>query len=137
MIILELKGHVPSKKNNYRSLPGGGGVFVNKSVQVAIDALTTQATYTWRLKLGRDPLEHPKLTVQFFVANQRSDRDNKLSCLLDVLQKAGVLVNDSIRRCNGVLTLLPAIVDKDERTVIEIEEQQIAATPQKAKVNHD
>ena len=121
MTTLILNGPVPGKKNGWHPRPGGG-VRLDKSMQSQIDSLITQATYTWRLKLNRGPLEHPDMRVTFHVRNQRSDRDNKLSTILDVLQKAGVLRNDSIRRFNGVLTLLPAIVDKDERTVIEIVE---------------
>lgn len=117
---LELIGHVPSKKNQWHPRPGGG-VRLDKKAQVAISALVTQATYKWRLQLGRKPLEHPQFAVQFYVANQRGDRDNKLSCLLDVLQQAGVIRNDNIAHFNGTITLLPAIVAREEKVTIEIQ----------------
>lgn len=114
-MILELIGHVPSKKNQWR--PRRGGIRLDKSAQGAISALVAQARIIWG---SFAPLEHPALAVQFFVRDQRGDRDNKLSCLLDVLQAAGVLVNDNIRRCNGVITLLPAVVRKEEGVTVEI-----------------
>ena len=117
-VILDLTGHVPSKKNLWRPKPGGG-VRLDSSARCAISALVTQAAYSWR-SLGRTPLEHPNLTVRFYVANKRGDRDNKLSCLLDVLQEAGVIRNDNIAHFNGTITLLPAIVAKEEKVTIEI-----------------
>lgn len=83
-----------------------------------IRALVLLTRVQWR---GREPLEHPHMAVTFYVRDKRADRDNKLTCLLDVLQEAGVIVNDNIKRFNGRLVIEPAIVDPRERTVIVIE----------------
>jgi Holliday junction resolvase RusA-like endonuclease len=119
-VTLELFGHVPSKKNQWRPRKGGG-IRLDRRAKAPIEFLIAQAQFGWRMITKGAPLEHPKLTVQFFVRDQRADRDNKLSTLLDVLQEAGVLVDDNIRRCNGVITLLPAIVREKEGVTIEIE----------------
>lgn len=117
----ELLGHVPSKKNQWRPKPGGGiTTFAKTGVKDAIDYLRSQAVFIWKLKLKRGPVEHPEMTVTFYVKTRAGDRDNKLSTILDVLRDAGVLVNDNIARFNGTLTLLPAVVAKEERTVIQI-----------------
>lgn len=113
---LVLKGHVPAKKNLWKR-GRGGRVYLNREAQDQIDYLTLQAQQKWS---GKQPLTHPNFTVQFYARDQRGDRDNKFSTVLDLLQKAGVLVNDNIKQCNGTMTLLPAVVDKNERTVIDI-----------------
>lgn len=113
---LVLKGHVPAKKNLWKR-GRGGRVYLNREAQDQIDYLTLQAQQKWS---GKQPLIHPDFSIQFYVRDQRGDRDNKQSTLMDVLQKAGVLLNDNIKQCNGKITLLPAVVDKNERTVINI-----------------
>jgi hypothetical protein len=40
--------------------------------------------------------------------------------VLDCLREAGVIVNDNIKSFNGDVILLPAVVKKDERVVIEV-----------------
>lgn len=115
-VTLTLMGPVPSKKNLYRR-GKSGGLFLNSDVSAQITALTLQAANQWQ----GEALKHPAIDVTFFVATRRGDRDNKLSCILDVLQRAGVLVNDNIASCNGRLTLHPAIVSAQERVVIDLE----------------
>lgn len=108
-----LPGHVPSKKNQWR--PRSGGIWVSKEVSAEINSLIEHAQFAWR---NRKPLKHPNVEICFYVLDRRSDRDNKLSCILDVLQKAGVIENDSISRFNGTVVLLPAVVGKEEKTEI-------------------
>lgn len=117
---LTLHGPVPSKKNLLR-VRRGGGLYRDGSVYAAIEALTTQAGMQWG---HRTALEHPKMSVRFFVRSRRSDRDNRLTTILDCLQLAGVIQQDNIAHFNGEVTILPAILSKEkEMTVIEIKPQ--------------
>lgn len=120
MILLEIDGPVPAKKNMLRVTRFG--TYHDKDIADQIEQLRVRAWIRWKqLHDGPAPvLEHPDLAVTFYVMDRRSDRDNKLTTILDVLQEAGVLQNDSIRRCNGTITLHPAIIGEVEKTVVEI-----------------
>ena len=112
---LVLHGHCPSKKNLWKR-GKGGRTYIDSETKALIDALTAQAQNQW---IG-EPVTHPDMRVQFFARDRRRDRDNMLTTLLDCLRDAGVIVNDNIAQANGTLVLLPAMIDKDERTVIEV-----------------
>lgn len=114
----ELRGHVPSKKNQWRPRRGGG-IVLDRKARAEIDPLLLQAAAIAHL-WGLHHLEHPRMRVTFYVTNQRSDRDNKLSTLMDILQRAGILKNDNIAHFNGEVTLMPAQISQEEKTVIEI-----------------
>lgn len=116
---LTLLGHVPSKKNQWKPRPGGGGVYLDREANAEIAALMTQARIQWG---PRRPMANPDIDIEFHVRSLRSDRDNKLSCLLDVLQKAGVIQNDNAKWCNGVLVLKPVVVAKAEKTIVTLTE---------------
>lgn len=119
-MIITLHGSVPSKKNLLRR-GRGSHLYRDKNVQESIEWLTTQAWQQWGE--SRRPLEHPDIAVRFFVRSRRSDRDNKLTCLLDCLQAAGVIHQDNIKWFNGTVTILPAVVSDREMTIVEIREQ--------------
>jgi Holliday junction resolvase RusA-like endonuclease len=112
---LVLYGHCPSKKNLWKR-GRGGRTYIDSDVKALIDALTKQARAQWK----HEPVTHPDMRVQFFARDRRRDRDNMLTTILDCLRDAGVIVNDNIAQANGTLVLLPAVIDKDERTVIEV-----------------
>ncbi len=95
-------------------------MFLDSDVKSKIDWLILQARRQW----NRPPVEHPDVDVEFFVLDRASDRDNKLGCILDVLQKAGVLVNDNISRFNGTLVIHPAVVGSSEGVIVDISEKQ-------------
>lgn len=118
IIRLELRGPVPCKKNLWKR--GKYGQYIDDAVQAQIDALIVQAKLQWR----RVPLTNPDMDVEFFVKDRRSDRDNKLGCILDVLQEAGVLQNDNIAHFNGTLVILPAVIGSVEGVIIDIAEKQ-------------
>jgi len=105
-----LMGNVPSKKNSYTPRKGGKGFFKGKELVAQLEALM------WQIPLYcRDlKLVHPHITMQFTVPNGLSDRDNKVTTVLDLLKSAGVIWNDSIASCNGRMAVLPAIVKPDE-----------------------
>ena len=114
---LVLKGHCPSKKNLWKR-GRGGRTYIDDETAALIDALTYQAEAQW---CWRGAVKHPDMRVRFYVATKRQDRDNMLTTILDCLKKAGVIEDDNIARFNGVLTVLPALLVKDEeRTVVEI-----------------
>lgn len=117
-VTLTLHGHCPSKKNEWER-GGAGKMFLSEEVTEQIGVLITQAMYHWRLPL---PVEHPELTVTFFVAAKRQDRDGMFVTILDVLQKAGVLVNDNIKRNNARNVLEPCefVSESEERVEIRI-----------------
>lgn len=118
---IELFGSVPSKKNLY-GRGKNGALFLDKEVKAKINQLIMQAKAQWK----QPPLEHPDMDVEFYVLDRRSDRDNKLGCLLDVLQEAGVIAKDNVARFNGTLVILPAIVGTREGVVVDLSPQQAA-----------
>lgn len=123
-VTLKLEGHVPAKKNLWKR--SKRGVYIDTKVASQIDKLTIQAAEQWR---QREPAIHPDMTVQFYVKDRRPDLDNKSTTIWDCLRNAGVIRNDSVKWFNGKLTLLPAILDKDERVVIEVnyDSQRVAS----------
>lgn len=121
VIRLTLKGPVPNKKNLWKPKPNGRGMYIDSEIKSLIDSLIIQAKLQW----SRPPIEHPDVDVEFFVRDRKSDRDNKLGCILDVLQKAGVLVNDNSAHFNGTVVIHPAVIGNVEGVVIDIAEQQM------------
>lgn len=114
-LTLTLTGPCPGKKNLWKR--SKRGVYIDKDVAAQLQSLTLQAAEQWR---QREPAIHPDMTVQFYVKDRRPDLDNKSTTIWDCLRNAGVIRNDSVKWFNGKLTLLPAILDKDERVVIEV-----------------
>lgn len=123
-MILDIDGFVPSKKNQWKPSPGGRGVYLPSDITAQIEVITDRAWIGWRqLHGGVGPiLEHPTMAFTFHVNNRASDRDNKLSTILDVLQKAKVIRNDNVKYFNGRIVIEPAVIcgPSEERTVIEI-----------------
>lgn len=119
-VTLTLWGHCPSKKNLWSR--GEKAQFLPPEVKEQIESLTTQALFAWKQP---GPVEHPEITVKFYVNAARRDRDGMLTTLLDCLQAASVLVNDNLRRCNGRMVVEPAdfVPDADERVEIRIRKE--------------
>lgn len=118
-VLLTLYGHCPSKKNLWQR-GTAGKMFLDADTRKQIDTLTLQAQFGW--KFG-GPVEHPELTIQFFVCGAKRDRDGMLVTVLDCLQSAGVIVNDNLAHCNSRLILEPAVFvsEADERVEILVE----------------
>lgn len=89
--VIRLRGHVPSKKNRW-SRSAKGGMHIPKEIAAEIDGLILQAKSQWK----SSPLESAELRAGFVVRDGRSDLDNKVTAVQDILVKAGVLRNDSI-----------------------------------------
>ncbi len=116
-VTLILWGHCPSKKNLWAP-SATGGMFLDPEVKNRIAVLTTQILFQWKYP----PVEHPDITMKFFVKDQRRDRDGILVTIMDCLQSAGVLVNDNCAHCNGRLVLEPCqiVEEPDERVEIRL-----------------
>ena len=132
-IQINLSGPVPSVKNSKAIFRGANGkpfISTKSEYKAQMASLIVQARSQWR---SRPSLEHPDLIVWFYVRKRIADRDNKLNCIMDVLTRAGVLVNDNIARCNGSLFMPPAIVSDREGAVIRITPQQGILTAEGAE----
>lgn len=99
-------GHCPSKKNLWERRQAGVMV-LPKEVKEQIAALTTQIMFAWR---HPGPVEHPEITVKFYVGAKRQDRDGMYTTIQDCLQNAGVLVNDNIAHNDGRIVIEPCEV---------------------------
>lgn len=120
LFCIELLGIIPPKKSLYRI--GRKGLFLNKEIAAIIDDLKRQATKTWAIIGSGGALVHPSISVKFSVPSSKSaswDRDGALVTILDVLQGAGVLVNDNVKWCNGRITIHEAVLDAP-RAITEI-----------------
>lgn len=120
---LVLIGDLPCKKNRIRTGKGSRGHYAPGVKETLID-LQTQAAIQWRDRNGKlPPLEHPYVIEQMYIFNPAKDRDGIWTTILDVLKKAGVIIDDSIRHYNGPEHRHPAILVKsirDERIEILI-----------------
>jgi len=93
-----LRGVIPAKANLRRNginrKTGKPMTFLPKDVKAVLTGLEFQARAIWA---GKPPLTDVVMHVFFHVSNPDSDADNCEKSLYDLLQKAGVLKNDSFR----------------------------------------
>lgn len=117
-----LWGHCPSKKNGWGRNKGSSGMHIDPQMKAEIQSLTTQALFMWK---HAGPVEHPELTFRFFVHSARRDRDGMLTTVLDLMQAAGILVNDNMKWNNGRTVMEPVcfVAPADERVEILIEKR--------------
>ena len=113
---LTIEGPVPSKKNAY-SRSKSGRMFKNKALQAKIDAIVIQIQAQYKGK----PLMRPSISVHFVCKDQRSDLDNKYTCLQDCLVLAGVLDDDNLNHLRGPITISGSVGKGQELTWVEIE----------------
>ncbi len=112
---ITLKGHCPSLKNTMRH--SHKHVYRDANAQSQIDGLIAQARLLWA---GKPPLESPVIVVRLYVRDRRVDPNNQWGTIFDVLVRAGILRNDSVRHGNGIFMSPPAEVvsEQQERTEI-------------------
>lgn len=123
-VTLTLTGNVPSKKNANKSRviyseKAGKHIatsFRLKEVQDELKSLVQQVQLQWR---GRRPVVHPDITTEFTFPNFGKDEDNAKTAIMDVLQEAGVLVNDNANWNNG-WKIEPPIKRGDPLTVVTV-----------------
>lgn len=117
----KLNGKVPSKKNRYKPRKSGSGkaFYKDDTLQTQINALAWQIPQ----ELKGLKLIHPKIKVRFDVprSGMAGDRDNKYTTLLDILVTSNVLLDDSIRACNGKHEILESEIGSDYITHVWIE----------------
>ncbi len=123
---LTLRGPVPAKKNQWAP-KAGGGMFLNREAAASIDSLIVQARAQWR----REPLKRAVVHCTFTIANGRADGDNRQTTILDVLQKAGVILNDNAKRLPGASFRCEIDPGCEERTVIEVWDMAASAAGRK------
>jgi hypothetical protein len=111
---LEFFGKVPAKKNSL--IPTKKGPVINTGTRDSISRLELQVPGIYR----DINLKHPDLEFAFYMPEGRSDRDNMVTTLLDVLCKMGVLENDTVAKCNGTITIHPAKYAPDYTTYVVI-----------------
>jgi hypothetical protein len=102
-VVVEFRGHIPSKKNFHRPSKNGG-IFQDKKTKIELERLEMQVPGQLRdLKL-----EHPEVEWHFRYTNAHVDVDGMKTTILDILQKYGVIVNDNIAHFNGRQVIHPA-----------------------------
>lgn len=109
-----LLGHVPSKKNTWQR--GKSGMYIPSEVKAEIYGLILQAKAQWQ----QPPMDQASVTINFIVPDGRADLDNKLTCVLDVLVKAGVLRNDSIAHLQEIRATAGVFPDERERCTVRL-----------------
>ncbi len=129
---IHLSGTVPSKKNE--KIPTvnkktGRVVGMHYEAQPEIDALAKQIEPQFR-DLG---LLHPDIDLFFSVRTGGSDRDGKEATILDLLVKYGVIQNDNISSCNGMVVTHPARRADVEGVLIILKDTGIDRWPDKPK----
>lgn len=121
---IELKGKVPSKKNQLRPRKTKYGkitYYKDTDTQSLIDALSFQIP----ANLRGMKLKHPLMSFKFDVPTrgEAADRDGKYTTILDILVKTGVLADDNIRNCNGVHEIMESETKDEHVTTIWITPQ--------------
>lgn len=103
-----LEGRIPSKKNKQyiRRIRGRPSIAMDEERKRQCEGLTWQMRKQWG---NRKPVRHPRLTFSLWLRSGAQDRDNAITALLDCMVKAGVLEDDNVQRCNGEITIFPAI----------------------------
>lgn len=94
VLIFELKGKIPSKKNAWKP-NGRGGMYLDKALRRELDGLTLQLIAIRNKNRLLKPMEGSiRIEVVFYEKGGRSDLDNVYTTLQDLLQSAGIIKND-------------------------------------------
>lgn len=105
MTELFITGPICSKKNllKPRKRPGkdGKAFYYDREIKAQLEGIEHELEMQWKGK----PLVHPAIVFIWYTQTGRSDRDNKVTTVLDCMVKAGVLKDDSIDACNGEMLI--------------------------------
>lgn len=110
-----IKGNVPSKSNCYRIIKINGHASLGKTPTLK----KYEESFIWQAGILRDlNIDEPfVLNMDVYYPSKRSDLDNSLKCVLDVLQRIKCIKNDN----NCCKILARKFIDKsDPRIVIKI-----------------
>lgn len=116
-MIITLQGVPSGKKNALRPGRKGQKMHYDRGLRRALDACVLQAQSQWQ---GREPLTHPIIAMHCWGYPEQTDRDGLFVNALDVLVKAGILRDDSIRHSNGWYQIAPANLGGEPRVVLHI-----------------
>jgi len=111
---LEIEGKLISKKNSY-SL-GSSGMFKSKKIKDAESMISLQIP-VWMRELS---LVSPHIEVWCQMDSFRADRDNGYTFLQDCLVNNGILKNDNVASCNGIILLHPVVRGEENRCVVNL-----------------
>lgn len=117
---IRIEGLPSGKKNALRPSGRGRKLHYDSGLRRALDACALQAQVQWA---GKRALRHPHITMRASGYSLRVDRDNMLTVCLDVLVKAGILVDDRASECNGWLHIAPLADGVEPRVEITLEER--------------
>lgn len=92
-----ITGWISSKKNTLKLTKFGHGYYPTE-VRENLNEINQQVASQW---IGMEPLIHPAMAVVFYTRTGRSDRDNKLTTVLDCLVASKVLKDDNIENFNS------------------------------------
>lgn len=101
---LEVPMKVPSKKNTMRP-PGGKSstkLVYPRAIKEQMNAIVTALQLQWTGKAILNPI-----IIWDLDCDGPQDRDGVITTLLDAMKKAGVIVDDSVRLCNGPWIVFP------------------------------
>lgn len=120
-----LRGPVPSKKNKWRIRANSSIGITDEKVLQEIESLILQARIAWGYQ---PPMAYFQVVFGLVVKSAGTDLDNKLGCLMDVLQKARVIQNDNVNRCKSIL-IFGEIGTEEETHVwlVEVDAKECAA----------
>jgi hypothetical protein len=107
-VVLEFRSAVPTKKNKLRPSGRGQRLHYDKELRAQLDDLALQAKVQWG---SRPPAVHPEIHMIVVTPDASQDRDGVWTTIQDVLVKARVLPDDSIREFNGKIAIEPAVHD--------------------------
>ena len=114
----DILGKLPSKKNSYQPMSNGKGMFKPAKIVNAEKMIALQIPGEMR---GLN-LEHPNMIFEMHIPKKswRSDSDNAITMLLDVMVKNDVLSDDSINHCNGFKVIIPVVESSEYKCKVRI-----------------
>ncbi len=114
---------VPSKKNSLQQgIAKSGKKYRYYATEVQKEIADLEMQVPGHL---RDlSLEHPKVALYLTAPTDRIDMDGVWTCLLDVLKKQGVIIDDNLRHFNGGVYLAPAVISDHWLTIIKLTEAE-------------
>ncbi len=123
-IVLEFYGNIPSVKDRYLPVMRKGKPALTKDhkLRAQLDYILQQISREWWDLRLRDPT----IVMQRFAPkkNKRRDRDQILVTLLDLLVKAGVLIDDSDLYNNGDWHILKTQIAEAQKVVLTLETEE-------------
>lgn len=120
--LIELKGHVPSKKNSKRRVQRGGRVFMIPSE--AHEQWHKGAMWEIRMQWSghEPPVQLTKsVQIEFYAKDKRAnDLSNKAESIMDLLVDAAVLVDDNWSVVPVLLLIFRGVDKVNPRALITI-----------------